>query len=82
MYSNDLDILIIIAEIKKLNKNKLIKRYNNLPIHNKSDININISDINSNKIKDIIKDIEIKILNKKINNNYDDIKNYINKHYL
>ena len=82
LYSNDLDILIIIAEIKKLNKNKLIKRYNNLPIHNKSDININISDINSNKIKDIIKDIEIKILNKKLNNNYDDIKNYINKHYL
>ena len=61
--------------------------YNELPIHKKSDVKINIPDISKilnidiNKSKDIFNQIELLILNKKLDNNYDIIKKYIEKHF-
>ena len=88
LYYYGLYISSIVADIKNIKRKDLINRYNNLPIQKKEDINIkvtdicNILDIEPIKSKDIFKDLELLILNKKINNNYDDIKNYLQKHYL
>ena len=63
--------------------------YSELPIINRSDIAVNGNDIikilnrkPDNYIKDIIDDVEKKILDNKINNEYDEIKNYILNNYM
>lgn len=88
LYKYGLYICSIAAEIKKLPKKIITKKYNDLIIHNIGDLNINGKDIMKilNKkggtyIKAILSDIEGKVLNKQIKNEYDELKNYIVEKY-
>ena len=87
LYSNDLYITSIVAGIKGIKRKELTERYNNLKVQKKSDINIkvtdicNILDIEPIKSKEIFSKLEILILDGKLENNYEDIKNYILKHF-
>lgn len=87
IYSYGLYISCIVADIKGIKRKVIIEKYNNLPIHKKEDIKIkvtdicNILDIEPIKSKDILNDLERLILNKELDNNYNDIKNYLQKHY-
>lgn len=86
LYYNDLNICLIVADIKGIDRNIVNKLYNDLPIKNRCDINISNKDlmniVDNNKISQIITDIENKIINKKLNNNYESILNYVRKTYL
>ena len=87
LYKDGLYISSIVADIKGLNRKNLISRYDNLPIHSKKDICIktidicNILDIEPIKAKDIFNDIEKAIIDNKVINDYDNIKNYLEKHF-
>ena len=85
IYKNGIYISNIIADIQKKDITKI---YNKLPIHNENEINIKIPEITNILNKDIIsskvvfKKIELLILNNKLNNNNEDIKKYIEKHFI
>ena len=87
LYSNGLYICSIVYKLQKKDVKELINNYNNLPIHSIKEIKIKITDISNIldiepiKSKEIFNEIELLILNNKINNNYEDIKNYIQKHF-
>ena len=51
-----------------------IDRYNGLVIHSPKEIDFDFTLINSNERSKAIKEVVINILNKNINNNFDDIK--------
>lgn len=89
LYKYGLYLCTVYYDIKGLSKRKLNKMYSKLPIINRSDIVVNGNDIikilnrkPDNYIKDIIDDVEKKILDNKINNEYDEIKNYILNNYM
>ena len=72
-----------------LDKNDVINSYNSLPIKTRSDILISSSEIIGlfNKkpgrfISDVYNDIEEKILLGELNNNLDDLTDYIKRNYL
>lgn len=78
----------VYGEIKDVSKRKINTIYQELPIHTIKDIQIKGNDISSilNKepgqyIKEIFTDIEKKILDNKLNNNYEEIKKYILDNY-
>lgn len=84
LYKYGLYLCTVYADIKKTSKRKINTMYANLPINTKQDINIKASDISKilekepgSYIKDIMKDIEEKILNNEIENSYEDIKKYV-----
>jgi len=84
LYKYGLYITSIAGEIKGINKKVITRKYNELPIHNNLEINIKAKDICEllNKkpggfLKEILSDLEIKIINKQLNNEFDDIKKYI-----
>ncbi len=88
LYNNQLIVLKLAAEIRKIDPNIIEANYNKLPIHNSSDIEINykeiedmLNDKSSNKINDIIKDIEHLILSEKIENKKNILIDYISKRY-
>lgn len=89
LYKYGLYLCTVYADIKGISKRKINTMYASLPINSKKDIKINARDISKllNKepgsyIKDIMSDIEEKIVNNKLNNNHDDIKKYILDKYL
>ena len=86
LYYNDLDICLIVADIKGIGRNIVNKLYNELPIKNRYDINISNKDlmhiVDNNKISLVINDIENKIIKKKFNNDYESILNYVKETYL
>lgn len=88
LYNNQLIVLKIAAEIRKIDPKIIEAKYNKLPIHSKNDIAINYKEIenilrdkNSSKINDIIRDIEHLILSEKINNEKNILTEYISKKY-
>lgn len=88
LYKYGLYLCTVYADIKGLSKRKLNTKYSELPITSRKDIQITgeeISKILNRKpgeyIKEIINDIEVNILNNKLNNNYNEIKEYIVKKY-
>lgn len=88
LYNNQLVVLKLAAEIRQIDPKIIEEKYNKLPIHNKNDIEVNYKDIenmlndkNSDKINDIIRDIEHLILSGKIENKKDILTNYILKRY-
>ena len=87
IYKNGLYLCSLVALIKGINRKDLTKKYNNLKIHKKEDINIKITDISNIldikpvESKKIFEKIELLILDNKIENNYDDLKKYIEKHF-
>ena len=75
LYRNGLYICSLVAEIKQMDKKKIIDRYNKLPIKNKSEILLKgdeICKLLSKKpgpfLKNIIDDLEFKIITKQLKN--------------
>ncbi len=88
LYKYGLYLCTVYADIKGLSKRKLNTMYQNLAIKSKKDIVVSSSDIPKilNKkpggyIKSIIDDIEKKILNNELENDYDILKTYILNSY-
>lgn len=86
MYKYGLDISSVVAEFKKVD---ILDRYNLLPIKSRADINISSKDIlsiidNPKLINKVYIDLEKKIINKKLINEYDTIMSYlkIKKHTI
>lgn len=92
LYYNSIEVIILTSRLqsyiynKDINIDEIIKLKNNLPIKNRKDIKIDIKDIVKIKnqepgswINDLLTKIENNILDNKINNNYQDIINFINK---
>ena len=78
----------VYGEIRGISKRKINTIYQELPIHTSKDILIrgnDISDILNREpgkyIKEILTDVERKILDNDLDNNYDDIKKYILDNY-
>ena len=84
LYKYGLYVCTLAGEIKNIDRVEIVKKYNNLPIYSFKDIDIKSSQIceilNKEKgpfIKEIYKDLENKILNNKLENNYNAIKDYL-----
>lgn len=77
-------IASIVSEILDIDKKEISEMYESLPIYSKEDIKINVMDIctilnisPSNKTKDILNDIEYKIIIGELKNTKKDIEKYI-----
>ena len=88
LYKYGLYISTIVSEIKGIDKKLVNEKYNDLYIHNKTEIKIEAHDICEilNKkpgkfLKEIFNDIEYKLVNKIIINEKDDLKKYIFETY-
>lgn len=88
LYKAGLYISTVVYQIKKKDITTLNKIYHDLPIKSRKDININGQDISNLLnlrpgiyIKEIMNDIEKKIINHELNNTKEDLTNYIEKHY-
>ena len=88
IYKYGLYISTVAYQIKKESITELNKLYKELPIESDKDINIKPSDIINllniepdGLIKNIMTDIEEKIIFSKLNNNYEELKEYIIKKY-
>lgn len=88
LYKNGLYVATIACEIVGDDKKKVTQKYMNLPIKNIKEINIDgniiceVLNINPSKlIKKIMQDLEQKILYRKLDNNREDIVNYIVNNY-
>ena len=84
LYKYGLYLCTVYGDIKEISKRKINTMYQSLPITSRKEINITgkeISKILNKKpgeyIKEIIEDIEIKILNNNLNNNYEELKKYV-----
>ena len=88
LYKYGLYISTIVSEIKGIDKKLINEKYNSLYIKNKTEINISaleICEILNKKpgkfLKSIFDDIEYKLVNKKLENNKEEIKKYILSKY-
>lgn len=86
LYKYGLYISLVASELLNINKKDVIKMYNKLPIKQDKDLNINGNEIinilnikPSDKIKIIKEDLINNILNYKIKNKNNELKNYIIK---
>ena len=89
LYKNGLYVVTIAAEINSIDKKKITERYMNLPIKNINEIAISGSEIcdvlsikPSKLIKDILLDLERRIILGKLINDKKDIIQYIRIKYL
>lgn len=88
LYKYELYPNSVCAEIKKIDKRKVTRLYNSLSIFSRRDINItemeiaNILDKKPGKyLRNIVLDLEKKIIYNELNNNKEDIISYIIKEY-
>ncbi len=88
LYKYGLYLCTVYADIKGLSKRKLNTEYQNLKIQSRKDIDFSGRDIASSLklkpgkyIRDIMDDIEKKILEGKLNNSQKDIESYVIKTY-
>ena len=88
LYKYGILISLTVGEILGIDKKQVLKSYEELKIHSESDIVLNNLDIAnvlgcepSHKTREILNDIEYKILSNKLNNNKKDIEEYIKKNY-
>lgn len=88
LYKYGLYLCTVYADIKGISKRKINTKYQSLPIYTSKDININASDISKimkkkpgEYIKEIINDLEINILNNKLNNSNEELEKYIKQNY-
>lgn len=84
LFMNELYITNVAGEILGYSHEEISQKYHDLIIKDKSELAITPKDIlsifklnQSNKVKLIYWDVLIKVLDLKLNNNYDDIKKYI-----
>ena len=85
-YGNYLPLTV--CEIMNIDKKEVLDIYSKLPIYKKDDIKINVLQISnildtkpSKYIRDILDDIEYKILSKELKNDEKELKDYIIKKY-
>ncbi len=88
LYKYGLYICTLVGEIKKIDRSLIVKKYNELPIFSVKDINISATEICNllNKrpgsfIKKIYIDLENKILDNVLKNDYDQLCEYIKQNY-
>ena len=88
LYKYGLYLLTLVGEIKCIDRKLITIKHSELPIHSRLDINISAEEIcNSlNKkpgefLKHIYEDLEYKILHRKLNNDQQEIINYIINNY-
>ena len=88
LYKYGILISLTVGEILGIDKKKVLKDYEELSIHSEEDIVFNNLDIASilglepsYKTKEILNDIEYKILSNKLKNDKKDLKEYIIKNY-
>lgn len=88
VYKYGLYVSTVVGSIKGISYKKINNIYKNLDIYSRKDININASDIikildrePGNYLKEILSDIEIKIINREIKNEYDILCEYIKSNY-
>lgn len=89
LYKYDLYVCTLVGEIKKIDRSKIVEKYNKLPIHNLSDLAITanqICEILNKKPGDFLNkiyiDLQQKILNNKLNNDENTLIKYIKRKYL
>lgn len=89
LYHYGLELLIICGRIRNIDEEIIIKKFNCLPIKNIKDIKLgkkelyNLLDKNEMiNINKIFQDLECKIVNKKLNNNREELLKYIQETYL
>ena len=87
LYKKELYVASLVGEIKQIPKKEILKIYNELPIHDKMEINIEPLEIceylniePSYVLHHILDDIENQIINKKFKNEKEIIKKYLNKY--
>ena len=87
LYKKGLYVSSLVGEIKQIPKKEILKIYNELPIHDKMEINIEPLEIceylniePSYVLHHILDDIENQIINKKFKNEKEIIKKYLNKY--
>ena len=88
LYKYGILISLTVGEILGIDKKKILKDYEELSIHSEKDIvfdNLDIAGIlglePSYKTREILLDIEYKILSKKLKNNEKELKEYIIRNY-
>ena len=88
LYKYGILISLTVGEILGIDKKNILKSYEELKIHSESDIVLNNLDIAnilktepSYKTREILNDIEYKILSNKLNNDEKELKEYIIKNY-
>ena len=88
LYKYGLYVASIAGELKQMDRSLIANTYEKLPIHNRRDINITSKEIiellniePSRIINDIFEDLINKILCGKLNNNYQELANYITDNY-
>lgn len=88
IYKYGLYLTLVASEIKRIDKKEIYDIYNSLVIHDKKDIEltpIDICNLLKRKpgqfLKEIIVDIEDKIITNKLNNNKEELGEYIIKKY-
>ena len=88
LYKYGLYISTIVSEIKGIDKIIVNERYNSLYIYNRSDIKLEAKEICTllNKrpgkfLKEIFDDLEFKLVNKELENDKDNLKEYIVENY-
>ena len=87
IYNSGLYIVSLVAEIKEIPKKEILKIYNEMEIHDKTEIKIEPLEIceylgitPGYALKQIIEEIENNILEKKLLNEKENIKKYLNKY--
>lgn len=87
LYNYGLYNCSISGQIRNIPKKLITKKYNDLPIHNVSELNINGKDIQNllnikgKEIGNILHDIELLVIKNELENNYEVIKKYIVEKY-
>jgi len=88
LYSYGNVISLTVGEILGVDKKNILQMYEELPIHSKSEININPVEIGeiinqepNNFTKKILEEIEYKILVGELNNNKEVLKEYVRRNY-
>lgn len=81
-------VTLTVGEIFNISKKEILDMYDNLKIYSKDDIDITILEISKilkiepcKKVKDILSDIEYKILSDELENKKDILVKYINDYY-
>ncbi len=87
LYNYGLYNCSISGQIRNIPKKLITKKYNDLPIHNIGELNINGKDIQSllnikgKEIGNILHDIELLVIKKELKNDFEVIKRYMVEKY-
>lgn len=88
IYKYGLYVCEVAGEINGIDRKKIVKKYNELQIHSRIDINIDAIEISKllhkkpgSFLKDILNDLEYLLINKKLKNEKEELERYIQNKY-